>query len=213
MTEILLIRHGQSVSNLEKYFTGSADIPLTELGRTQARQTAEYISAHYKVDVVYASDLSRAFETGKAVADLFGLPVIPDKSLREIFAGQWERVHFVDLEKRFPETFKVWQTDVGNAHPDGGESVAQLQQRILESVTRIARENDGKTVVIATHATPVRVLQCHCEGKSLGEMAKIPWVGNASVTRVEYQDGKLTLLEAGFEGHLGRLTTALPHNA
>ena len=212
MTNLLLIRHGQSISNLERYFTGSCDIPLTELGMFQARQTAAYIKANYQVDAVYASDLSRAFETGKAVADLYGLTVIPDKNLREIFAGKWERVPFTELEQLFPDTYRVWQTDIGNSQPDGGESVAHLQQRILEAVLRIGAENEGKTVVLATHATPVRALQCHCEGKSLSQMASVPWVTNASVTHIRYEDGKLNLLEAGHDGHLGNLSTSLPSN-
>ena len=212
MTDILMIRHGQSISNLERYFTGAYDIPLTELGLTQAKQTAAYIKSKYKVDAVYASDLCRAFETGKAVADLYGLPVTPDRNLREIFAGQWECVHFTELEERFPDTYRVWQTDIGNSHPDGGESVAQLQERILKAVLRIGAENEGQTVVIATHATPVRTLQCHCEGKPLSQMAEIPWVSNASVTHLRYENGTLTLLEAGYDKHLGSLSTSLPSN-
>lgn len=212
MTELLLIRHGQSVANLSKYFAGASDAPLTELGLRQAQATADYICSTYRVDAVYASDLSRAFDTGKAVADRLGLCVHADASLREIYAGQWEGVSFDKLMNDFPETYTVWRTDIGNAHPDGGESVAQLQQRIVNALRRISAENDGKTLVIATHATPIRVLQCHCEGKSLCDMASIPWVSNASVTHVVCEDGVFSLREIGHDGHLGAFVSNLPAN-
>lgn len=212
MTELLLIRHGQSLANLSKYFAGALDVPLTELGHRQAQATADYICSTYRVDAVYASDLSRAFDTGKAVADRLGLFLHADASLREIFAGQWEGVRFDKLMEDYPETYAVWRTDIGNAHPDGGESVAQLQQRIVNALRRICAGNDGKTLVIATHATPIRVLQCHCEGKSLCEMGSIPWVSNASVTHARYENGVFSLLEIGHDGHLGSLVSVLPAN-
>ena len=65
-----MIRHGQSCANVEKYFAGHLNSPLTALGVSQAQLTAQYIFQHYCVDHVYASDLDRAYLTGKAVADL-----------------------------------------------------------------------------------------------------------------------------------------------
>ena len=212
MTTLLLIRHGQSVSNLENYFTGAMDIPLTELGQRQALVTARYILSTYQVDGVYASDLCRAFETGKAVADPLGISLTPDSELREIFAGKWEGMTFDRLAEQFPETYRVWRTNIGLSHPDGGESVAHLQERILNAVTRIAKENEGKTLVIATHATPIRVLQCHCEGKPLDRMHEIPWVSNASVTHVEYDGEQLILRSVGYDAHLEGMTSQLPPN-
>ena len=71
MTALLLIRHGESIANVDGRFAGHLDIPLSETGYVQADITAHYIHSHYTVDAVYASDLLRAFHTGKAVADAF----------------------------------------------------------------------------------------------------------------------------------------------
>lgn len=210
MTRLLIIRHGNSLANTQGVFAGATDSPLTELGLLQAEKTAEHIARNYSVDAVYASDLRRAFDTGKAVAEKFGLTVNPTKAMREIFAGAWEGQSFDALDLR--PGYHIWKTDIGNAACDGGESVAQLQKRVVAEVKRIARENPGKTVVIATHATPVRVLQCFCEGKSLDQMKDIPWVSNASVTELSCKDGVFTPVSIGYDAHLEGIRSALPVN-
>ncbi len=212
MTTLLLIRHGESMANTEKKFAGFLNVPLSPLGESQAQTTAAYIHANRTVDAVYASDLARAFDTGKAVADHFGLPIHPEPDLREICAGEWEGAVFDELPTLFPESYQRWLTDIGNASCDGGESVAELQQRVVAALYRIAKENDGKTVVIATHATPIRVFQCHCAGKPLGDMNTLPWVTNASITEVAYDNGSFRLVRVGDDSHLGTSRTALPAN-
>ena len=83
MTTLLLIRHGQSVANLENVFGGHLDKPLTELGLRQAQLTADFIKENFAVDAVYASDLMRAYVTGQTTAERFGLTAIPDRQLRD----------------------------------------------------------------------------------------------------------------------------------
>jgi len=230
MTKFLIIRHGQSQANLDGVFAGHTDTPLTELGRRQAALTAEYIVAHgaadlvyaadrvyaadlvYAADRVYASDLARAFDTAKASADRLGLPVIPDEGLREIYAGEWEGVPFDELQKNGGEPWRVWREDIGRAVCPGGESAVQLQARVVATLDRIARENENRTVIIGTHATPIRTLMCHCMGKPIESMQELTWVPNASVTTVLWEDGKFTLVRAGYAEHLREHLSSLPSN-
>ena len=212
MTRILLIRHGQSIANVEKIFAGNFNSPLSELGMLQAEQTAEYIAENYNVDKVYSSDLKRALSVGKAIADKLRMDVTAQKNLREISAGLWEGCSFEELYERFPSYRDVWLNDIGNATCDGGESVAQLQRRFVSAVTDIAEENHGKTVVITTHATPIRSMQCFCEKKTLDEMKNIPWVSNASVTELEYTGGEFSIVRVGYDAHLGECVSRLPSN-
>ena len=212
MTKLLIIRHGQSHANLDGIFVGHVDSPLSDLGKQQAEVTADFIVSNYHVDAVYASDLERAFYTGKTVADRLGLPVTAVSGMREIFAGDWETVKFDTLSTEYGEPYQLWLRDIGLAQCPNGESTADLQARIVATLTAIAEENDGKTVVVATHATPIRVLMHHCSGLPLSEMKNIPWVSNASVTVVHYENGILTIAEAGLDAHLGDMRTALPKN-
>ena len=212
MTKLLIIRHGQSEANLQGVFVGHTNSPLSDLGKQQAEVTAEYIVSNFHVDAVYASDLERAFYTGKAVADRLGLSVTAVKGMREIFAGDWETVKFDTLSAEYGEPYQLWLRDIGLAHPTNGESTAQLQQRIADTLRTIAEANDGKTVVVATHATPIRTFMHHCSGLPLREMKNIPWVSNASVTTAVYENGRFTIIEAGHDAHLGDMRTALPKN-
>lgn len=212
MTKLLIIRHGQSQANLDGVFVGHVNSPLSDLGMQQAELTANYIVSNYHVDVVYANDLDRAFYTGKRVADLLGLSITADDQLREIYAGDWERVKFDDLSANYGEPYQLWLRDIGRAKCTNGESVAQLQERFVAEVRRIARENDGKTVVIASHATPIRTFMTYCSGCDITRMKDIPWVSNASVTIVEYENDTFRIVTPGYDKHLGDLRTALPKN-
>lgn len=212
MTTLLMIRHGESEANRNKLFAGNLDADLQNNGLKQAQKTAEYIASNYKVDKVYASDLKRAFRTGKCVADLTGVEIIPDKRLREISAGKWEGLKYDTLATEYAEDYKVWLTDIGNARCTGGESVKQLGERVITVLTDIAVANNGKTIVIATHATPIRVMQTLVNYGSLNEMKSVPWVTNASVTTFEYDCGKWKCTKVSEDAHLNELKTELPSN-
>lgn len=208
-TTLLLVRHGQSEANLAGIYVGQTESPLSELGQQQAEATAEYLAENYRIDKVYASDLSRAYVTGKAAADKLGLTVEKDPELREINAGDWEGVPFETLIAK-DEAYRVWRTDIGAAVCPNGESVQELQERIVAAIKRIAEDNKGKTILIATHATPIRALECYCKGKDVTEMQGIPWVSNASVTTVKCEEGRLTLCEVGTDDHLEGIQSVLP---
>ena len=212
MTKLLIIRHGQSEANLQGVFVGHTNSPLSALGKRQAEVTADYVVSNFHIDAVYASDLERAFYTGKAVADRLGLVPHADSGMREIFAGDWETVKFDTLSTEYGEPYQLWLRDIGLAQCPNGESTAQLQSRIVATLRRIAEENDGKTVVVATHATPIRTFMHHCSGLPLSEMKNIPWVSNASVTTVHYENGVFNIVTPGYDAHLGDMRTALPKN-
>ena len=206
MTTFLLVRHGESVANHHNIFAGHTDADLSELGHRQAEKTAEYLVKNYHIDAIYSSDLKRAFKTGLHTAVKVGVPILPDKQLREIHAGKWENLKFDTLQTEFAKDYNVWLTDIGNAVCTDGESVKELGERIQARLTELAKQYDGKTVLITTHATPIRVSQCIWEGKPLSEMKHIPWVSNASITVAEY-DGNWHLKAVSIDEHLADIRT------
>ncbi len=213
MTRMIFVRHGQSKGNLLRRFYGQTDGPLTDKGIEQAQATAKYL-ANMHIDAAYASDLCRAYETGRIVAELHGITPVPDKELREIFAGEWENMVFEEIAEKYPKTFDTWMHDIVNSAPDGGESVRHLAERIKNEVWRIAAENEGKTVLIAIHATPIRVLQCEWEGIEIDGMNDVPWVPNASVSIVDYDtvSHKVKPEVIGDATFMGDLITTLPRS-
>ena len=212
MTRLLIVRHGQSMANVGEIFAGHYNVPLSPLGHEQAERTAAFLTAHYAVDRVYSSDLDRAMETAACTAKKLHLTVTPVPALREIFAGEWEGKRFDRLAAEYPADFGRWLADVGESACTGGESVAEVSKRVVGALERIAAENDGKTVVVATHALPVRVFQCFVQGVPACNMKDVPWVSNASVTEATFENGKFTLVAVGMDAHLADLKTSLPAN-
>lgn len=212
MTTVYFIRHGESVSNLITQFAGSLDMPLTEKGKQQALTTATFLQ-DVPFTVVYASDLCRAYDTGLAVAQSHNIPIHSAQQLREIFAGDWEGKSYDQLEQEYVDSYGVWRTKIGLAQCPNGETVAQLQARINACVQDIVVRHSGETICIATHATPIRVMECIWTDTPLTDMHTIPWVSNASVTIAEYDNtGKGFLVHRDLHDHLGELHTVLAKN-
>lgn len=209
--KIYFIRHGESQANARNLFLGHGDLDLSEKGIAQAKKTAEYLSK-LPIDVIYSSDLSRAFHTAEQTAKLLGLPVIKEKNLREIDCGEWDFMPFDQIRIKYEKSFNIWYTDVAHARCDGGESVAEVQERIVSAVTKIAKENPGKNVLIFSHATSIRCFAGYCTGKGVDGIQEIPWANNASVTEVEYVDGKFKMIEYGKDDFLCGISTGLPND-
>ena len=207
MTRLLLIRHGQSVANLQQRFAGHSDFPLTQLGLQQAQCTAQFVADNYPVDAVYSSDLQRAYQTGLALANKLGLPITADPQLREIFAGVWEGVLFEELNRLYEADMSLFRTNIGLSRCTDGESVAELSQRIRSAVDRIAAAHDGQTVAIASHGTPIRSLLWMSTGTPAEQMEAVPWPSNASVSEFIWDEGRLQLVSAGMDAHLADLIT------
>lgn len=211
MTTLLLIRHGESEANADNVFVGHTDVDLSPLGELQAQKTAEFIKENYKVDKVYASDLKRAFRTGKFVADTLGLDITADSGLREIYAGSWEGEKFQTLMDTNAD-YAVWKNDIGNSCPTDGESVKKVWDRIHYKLLEIAIMNEGKTIAIATHATPIRCMIARCLGMGLSGMQNLPWAVNASVTEITFENDMFMVTKAPQFKHLADLKTELPKN-
>ena len=212
MTTFLLIRHGESEANRNSVFAGHYNANLEPRGVEQANSTARYIAGNYKVDKIYASDLNRAYDTACALSELIGIEIIPDENLREISAGKWEGVKFTDIHNMYPDEYELWLNHIGKSTCVDGESVAHLGKRVYDTLTKIAEENDGKTIAVATHATPIRAMQSIVETGSVDDMENIPWVSNASVSVFEFDGASWRILSLSVDEHLGDLRTTLPKN-
>lgn len=214
MTTVIIVRHGQSEGNAKGEFHGQYNSDLTEKGHAQAECTAKYLD-RYDIDVIYSSDIRRAHSTALHTAERRGMEVIKSEGMREIKAGKWEQMKFEDIAVEYPDVYKTWFEDISNCRCPEGESVRELAHRVWQTVDKIAAENDGKTVMIATHATPIRALSCLWRGLDISEMQNIRWVPNTSVTVVEYDNkGGYNVKLYGECQHLldAGLITELPKN-
>lgn len=208
MTKIIVVRHGESQGNAKNIFLGYTDMDLTELGEMQAAKTAHYLKENFVIDEIYASDLLRAYNTAVPTAKAFEKEIIKVKNLREIYAGDWEAADYYGLYEKDTTAFTKWMTDIDNAACTNGESIADMKARVVSAVDEIAKQNEGKTIAIFCHATPIKALFSAWEKVPMQE---IDWVKNASVTLVEY-DGvdDVKFLKTDFAEHLAGMVTFLP---
>ena len=132
-----MVRHGQSLSNIEETFTGTINSPLSELGLAQARLCAEYLKTK-NPDRLFSSDLDRAYMTAFSLGSLICKPIEKLNGLREIDGGRWQGLKFDEIEKRFPESYKIWRYSMDKAVCDGGES---RQRLTADTLSRRIRRN------------------------------------------------------------------------
>lgn len=191
-------------------FNGSLDFPLTERGKIQAEKTAEYLDK-FKIDKAYSSDLLRAKETAEIIAERQKLEITVRKALREIDGGDFEGVAYEELYERFPAEFKIWRNDLGNCKCPNGESIRELLERFNTEIIEIAKNNQGKTILIGTHAMPIRAMKTVWDKKDITEIKNIAFVKNAAVTVADYTDiENPKVLEYDVAEHLGDLITEIP---
>ncbi len=206
MTTLVLIRHAQSAANELDIFTGHSHFPLTPLGKKQAELAGKYVAENFKIDKLYSSDLLRAYETACAVSTHLGMmPIHTDTGLREIFAGDWENMTFSEMPGRFPGEYSMWMNDISNCRCPGGESIKELFDRTTDTLKKIAKENDGKTVAVVYHSTHLRSLIAYAKDGNLSNLGSVSWPSNASVSVVKC-DGENFLFElCDYSGHLDEL--------
>ena len=210
MTRLIIIRHGQSLANARNLFAGHSDFDLSELGHKQAACAAKYLTEREQIDAIYASDLLRAYHTATPTGERLSLPVIKDEGLREIFGGDWEGMCFTDIAEQYPDEFRVWREDYSHARPVNGEATAEVYDRIVPHICELAQRNDGKTIVLATHATVARAFDAFARGYSKNETGKISFPHNASISIYGYENGRVSIIQTNIVEHLGDLITTLP---
>lgn len=157
MMKLILVRHGQTEWNLLGKYQGQSDIALSEKGRMQAELLAKNFPVDH-VDIVYASDLKRAFETGEKIAQRFGCPIIPEKGLREFYFGEWEGHTYKEIVANWPEEASNFFGAPEKLQTPGGETFSILQERAMKTITRIREINEGKTVVAAAHGAIIKTI-------------------------------------------------------
>ena len=146
VTRLLVLRHGQSEWNAQNRWQGHADIPLDDVGRTQAREAGERVGGLGEWTAIWASDLRRAMETAEIVAAVLGLPgVHVDPRLRENDVGPWEGLDREAVEAGWPGYLAA------RLRPEGFEAYDDAAARMRDSLLDLAGQHQGEDVLIVGH--------------------------------------------------------------
>ncbi|MGW1291750.1 bifunctional RNase H/acid phosphatase [Streptomyces sp. NPDC002533] len=155
---LVLLRHGETALTPEKRFSGSGgtDPELSAVGRGQAERAAEHFAALGTVQEIVSSPLRRCRETAAAVAARLGLDVRIDEGLRETDFGAWEGLTFGEVRERYGDDLTAWLASPDTAPTGGGESFAEVAERVAAARDRLVARYAGRTVLLVTHVTPIK---------------------------------------------------------
>jgi broad specificity phosphatase PhoE/ribonuclease HI len=156
-TRLLLLRHGQTELSVERRYSGRGNPALTEVGRQQATAAARYLAQRGGIAAVFSSPLQRAYDTAATAAKAMGLDVTVDDDLIETDFGAWEGLTFAQAAERDPELHRRWLRDTGTT-PPGGESFDEVLDRVLSVRERMVATQEGATVLVVSHVTPIKML-------------------------------------------------------
>ncbi|AYR22655.1 histidine phosphatase family protein [Herbaspirillum rubrisubalbicans] len=206
MTDILLIRHGETDWNVDKRLQGHIDIGLNQAGQRQVLALGEALAGE-GIDAIFASDLQRARDTAQAVADAAGLEVLIDAGLRERCYGAFEGLRHIEIEARYPDAYRQWKArDPDYRYPAGeriAETMREFYERSVQAVQRVLASGRYRKVVIVTHGG---VLECvhHWASQTSFAQPRSFDIFNASVNRLHWDGQRAHICSWGEIGHLQR---------
>jgi probable phosphoglycerate mutase len=201
MTELILIRHGETDCNRELRFQGQLDVPLNPTGLLQAQRLAQRLALE-PIDVIVSSDLQRAHQTARVLARTGG-PLL-HAGLREQHFGIAEGLRVTDIQQRHPQAWQQWLRFDPDFAFEGGESLRAFHARVLQAVQALARQHAGQRLAIVTHGGVLDMVWRTALGRPLGgpREADIP---NAGINRVRVRTGGIDIVQWADTAHLADL--------
>ena len=199
-TTVLLIRHGQTESNITGFYMGWSDEDLNDVGYTQAHCLSSRL-ASLPITSVYVSPLQRAYTTALILAEPHNLELKVLDDLTEIQIGDWQGVHMDEVRQRWPELWQQSRIDPSEITMPNGESFHQVTERAIRAFETIVAANQGRQAVIVTHDIIIRVLVAHVLGVSNSIYRRFE-INNASLSVIRTINGNLQLITLNDTSHL-----------
>ncbi len=198
---LIVVRHGETLYNIQHRITGQSDVPLSPLGERQAKLVGAYL-AREKIDRIVSSDLQRAQATAQAIARPHELPVHDDADLREIAMGEWEGHNTEEISALFADSQVKWRADATHySIPGGGENLIQVHARIIRAVERWYTQYPDATVVWTTHGGFIGLLVCHMLSLDISRRWQFRH-DNASITEFWLQPERVIMVHLNETAHL-----------
>lgn len=185
-TRFCLVRHGETNWNVERRLQGHTDVDLNERGIAQAAQMAKAIKAiNLQFDVLYTSDLQRAAKTANAIEKLFNTKAIVDSSLRERHLGVLQGITTEEAPQFDAELWKSHISRDIDQELRGGESIAQLAQRVQKALEKIRLQHLGQTILMVSHGGTLDMMYRLASNQALDAERAIS-VPNASLNWISH---------------------------
>jgi len=199
-TRIIAIRHGETAWNVVTRVQGRLDIGLNDTGRWQVRRVAQALAGE-PISAIYTSDLQRAWDTARCIAEATGGALQTHAGLRERDFGEFQGKTVAEIETCWPEQARCWRQRDPDWAPPGGESLLQLRQRVVQAASDLAQRHPGEQIVLVAHGGVMDVLYRAATGQAL--QAPRTWkLGNAAINRLLWSAAGLSLVGWADTRHL-----------
>ena len=200
MTTLYLIRHGETTWNADGRFQGHSNSPLNDVGRAQAVLVARAFD-DVAFHAVYASDLERAADTASEIARRHELLINTDARLREASFGEWEGLTLEEVSARWPDVVAAWRADSLHTRAPGGETLEQVQARVLLALQDIRSQHPDGDVAIVGHGGSVRAIIAHVLNADLSIFRRLR-IDNCSINIVQITPERSSLIRLNDICHL-----------
>ncbi|MEU7002898.1 histidine phosphatase family protein [Nonomuraea sp. NPDC046570] len=191
MTDLVLVRHGETVWHAENRYAGLSDIALTPRGIEQAATLAAWARGA-GLTAVWSSTLGRARRTAEAT----GLGVRLDERLRELDFGQGDGLTAAEMRERFPEARAAFEADPVAHHLPGGEDPREAAERFVACLRDITAAHPGGRVLVVAHTTAIRLALCALLGVPLKDYRRtFPNLRNCAITEIRLEAGHTAFLQ------------------
>ena len=200
MTELILIRHGETDWNMDQRIQGHMDIALNRAGLAQAAAIGRRFDGD-KIDVLVSSDLRRAMQTMAPIAEGRDLPVLPDQRLRERHLGILQGKTRDEAQRLTLAAYEVFRSRAPGAELEGGESLNAFAKRVLDALADLTETHRNKRIVAVTHGGVLDIAHRHATGTAL-EAPRTFTIHNASINTFRVDGSQLILVDWGDISHL-----------
>jgi broad specificity phosphatase PhoE len=199
MTQVLVVRHGETDWNREGRWQGQGGPGLNDTGRAQAARIAARL-ARLRIDALYTSDLDRAEQTAAVIGAAVGREPQPDQGLREVDNGDWRGLTRAQVRQRNPAGYRRWLRGEPGWH--GGETYDEMHARVVGTLDRLLAVHRRGRIVLVSHGGAVRAIVAHAVGLPAHDRVHIDGAENCSLTTVATVRGALRLVAFNDIGHL-----------
>jgi len=199
-TQIIIVRHGETEWNIRGIRQGHLDSRLTERGLAQAKALGARLGRE-KFATLYSSDLGRAVNTAREIANVTGHEIVTDARLRERHLGIFQGLNGDEIAAKYSEERRLMRTMGPGYVIPGGESMVQQVERNIECLNELAAKHQGEQIVVVTHGGVVSGFFRHTLEISLEAPRRFEFV-NAGINIFAQEDGNWMLLTWGDVSHL-----------
>lgn len=203
MTDFLFIRHGETDWNRQQRFQGQIDVPLNDLGHTQARRLGERLAGEPSEHLI-SSDLQRAQQTAAPLATAWQAAPALMPGLREQCFGVLEGLDVPTIKARHPDLWTRWLEHRADFALPGGESLQQFHARVIAAVKALAEAHPGRRLTVVTHGGVLDMLWRTAHGLALDGLRTCD-IPNTGLNHLRWRQGTLDIVRWADASHLDGL--------